>query len=281
MEYTKDFVTSKDGTRIGYRQLGAGPGLILVHGGMMASQNLMKLGELLSDQFTVYIPDRRGRGLSLAHDKIGLLAESEDLLALADKTQAANIYGLSAGGVVAFQAGKLGKHIKRIALHEPPLLINETKTTWMKRYRESISKGNLGRAFMTIVNGTDDPSSFLNRLPGFIMAPLIGMALKRQAGKLLENEDDVTLEPLIRAMEYDITLIEESKGLLAHYGHTTIDFLLIKGTKSQPYLLKTIDKLNLMLPAATCVELSGQGHTVADNGGKPELVANVLKQFFR
>jgi len=50
--YTTDFVTSKDGTKIGYRQLGSGAGLLLVHGGMMSSQNFMKLGELLSSKFT-------------------------------------------------------------------------------------------------------------------------------------------------------------------------------------------------------------------------------------
>lgn len=63
-KYTKGFVTSKDGTTIGYRQMGSGPGIILLHGGGKSSQNLTQLGTALSDQFTVYIPDRRGRGLS-------------------------------------------------------------------------------------------------------------------------------------------------------------------------------------------------------------------------
>jgi pimeloyl-ACP methyl ester carboxylesterase len=66
MTYTTDFVTSKDGTKIGYRQLGSGPGLIIVHGGMQASQDFMALGDLLADDFSVYIPDRRARGLSMA-----------------------------------------------------------------------------------------------------------------------------------------------------------------------------------------------------------------------
>jgi len=63
-KYTKGFVTSKDGTINGYRQLGSGPGIILLHGGAKGSQSLMQLGTALSDEFTVYIPDRRGRGLS-------------------------------------------------------------------------------------------------------------------------------------------------------------------------------------------------------------------------
>jgi pimeloyl-ACP methyl ester carboxylesterase len=62
--YTIGSVTSKDGTTIGYRQLGSGPGITLLHGAEGASQHVMKLGFALSDAFTVYIPDRRGRGLS-------------------------------------------------------------------------------------------------------------------------------------------------------------------------------------------------------------------------
>src|SRR5436190_23236876 len=102
-KYTTDFVTSKDGTKIGYRQLGKGEGLILVHGGMMYSQNFMKLAELLANEFTVYIPDRRGRGLSLRSDIYGLTAESEDIQALIYKTKAQNIFGLSSGAIVTLQ----------------------------------------------------------------------------------------------------------------------------------------------------------------------------------
>jgi len=57
-------VVSRDGTTIGYRQMGSGPGLVLVHGGMQASQNLMKLATALAAEFTVCVLDRRGRGLS-------------------------------------------------------------------------------------------------------------------------------------------------------------------------------------------------------------------------
>ena len=57
-------VISADGTLIGYRQLGQGPGLVLVHGAMESAQSHMQLAEALADTFTVYLPDRRGRGMS-------------------------------------------------------------------------------------------------------------------------------------------------------------------------------------------------------------------------
>jgi pimeloyl-ACP methyl ester carboxylesterase len=62
--YTVDSVTSRDGTTISYRRLGHGPGIVAVHGGAQAAQNLMDLATALAESFSVYVPDRRGRGLS-------------------------------------------------------------------------------------------------------------------------------------------------------------------------------------------------------------------------
>jgi len=61
---TTGHVEAADGTRIGYRRLGVGPGVIVLHGGMNSSQHMLKLGRGLADAFTVYLPDRRGRGMS-------------------------------------------------------------------------------------------------------------------------------------------------------------------------------------------------------------------------
>lgn len=62
--YATGTVTSKDGTTIGYRQLGQGPGVVMLHGAMESAQSHMQLATALADAFTVYLPDRRGRGLS-------------------------------------------------------------------------------------------------------------------------------------------------------------------------------------------------------------------------
>jgi len=47
--YTTGSVTSQDGSIVGYRQMGSGPGIIILHGGANASQHYMKLGVALSD----------------------------------------------------------------------------------------------------------------------------------------------------------------------------------------------------------------------------------------
>ncbi len=45
--YTTDSVTSKDGTVIGYRQIGQGPGIVVVHGSASSGYNHMQLAGTL------------------------------------------------------------------------------------------------------------------------------------------------------------------------------------------------------------------------------------------
>ena len=52
---------SADGTTIGYRQLGRGPGIVVVHGSRSAGYYHLPLAEALADVFTLYLLDRRGR----------------------------------------------------------------------------------------------------------------------------------------------------------------------------------------------------------------------------
>ena len=60
------FVTSKDGTRIGYESMGSGPAIILVDGALCyrGSGPALPLAHELKDRFTVTVYDRRGRGES-------------------------------------------------------------------------------------------------------------------------------------------------------------------------------------------------------------------------
>ena len=47
-------VTYADGTTIGYRQIGSGPGLVIMHGGLRASRHYQRLASALADVCTVY-----------------------------------------------------------------------------------------------------------------------------------------------------------------------------------------------------------------------------------
>jgi pimeloyl-ACP methyl ester carboxylesterase len=57
-------VVSRDGTRIGYLRVGRGPAVVLLHGSNESARSHTQLALALADTFTVYLPDRRGRGMS-------------------------------------------------------------------------------------------------------------------------------------------------------------------------------------------------------------------------
>ncbi len=277
-----DFVMSKDGTKIGYRQLGKGEGLILVHGGMMHSQNFMKLAEQFANEFTVYIPDRRGRGLSDSHgENYSLLAESEDLRALIKKTDTQNIFGLSSGAIVVLQTAIVEPAIKKIALYEPPIPVDGTKpAAWVDEYEKAISEGDLGKAMISIVRGTGD-TSLLGKLPRFMTIPFMNFAIKADAkDKETNGENEVSLKTLISTMHFDPKAMLESEGIIAKCKDLKADVLLLGGQRSQHYLKVALNALSAALPRAKRIEFSGLGHLAADNGGKPRVVAKELWNFF-
>lgn len=279
--YTTDFVISKDGTKIGYRQFGKGPAIILVHGAMMASQNFMKLASALSDAYTVYVPDRRGRGLSDIHcANYGLKVESEDIQALIKKTNAENIFGLSSGAIISLQTGIIEPSLKKIALYEPPIPADRAigaKSNWYVDYELAISRGNLGKALINILKGTGD-TSLLVALPRFIIVPVINFGIKLQDKKIKEGE--IPLKSLIPTFQFDYRVVRESEGILDKCRDIKADILLLGGSKSRRYLKVALNAVNATFPQAKHVEFKGEGHTVADNSGKPELVAQELKLFF-
>ena len=168
-------VTSADGTVIGYRQVGQGPGIILLHGGMQAAQNLMRLARALEDAFTVYVPDRRGRGLSgPPGDHYGIDAECADVEALARVSGAAGLFGLSSGAIIALQAALLLPAIRRVAVYEPPLSVDHsTPTGWVARYDREVAAGRLGSAAITAIRGTRTAPAVLRLVPrGLLEVPL-------------------------------------------------------------------------------------------------------------
>ena len=152
---------SADGTRIGYRRLGQGPSVILLHGGVNASQHMMKLGRALADAFTVYLPDRRGRGMSGAFGPAySIQREDEDLAAMVQHTGAECVFGPANGGLFALH-GSIGlRQIRRVAAYEPLLLrggpddaaIRRTFTTMQQMIRD----GCPGEAIMFSIQQSMD-----------------------------------------------------------------------------------------------------------------------------
>jgi pimeloyl-ACP methyl ester carboxylesterase len=278
-EYIVNTVTSNDGTRIGYRQLGNGPGIILIHGGLQAAQNFMQLATILSSDFTVYVLDRRGRGASGPYgENHSVQKDCEDIDAILHKTKAHCVFGLSSGAIISIHAALGNASIQKLAVYEPPLS-NESPpftSVFIERYEREVAEGKLADAFITIMKGLQ-VSGILSMLPRFITVPVFRFALSRSQKT---KEDEVPLTKLIPAFHFDHVIVNETAGPLERFSKLITETLLINGSKSPDYLKTTIYKLNKILPNARHIELKGLDHIAADNEGKPEIVAAVLKDFF-
>ena len=291
-KYSKGSVTSKDGTVIGYRQMGSGPGIILLHGGAKGSQSLMQLGLDMADDFTVYIPDRRGRGLSGPFgDNYGLEREVEDMDALLKKTGVNYVFGTATGGIIALQSALYLNAIHKAVLYEPPFYVNETEMNNFnkigKRYDKYVAQGKLSLAMVTsseiATKVSDDelepPYQWVKYMPNIIMRLIFRIVIEVDAWNV--KGDDVTLKDLIPTFHNDLVLVNETKGTIENFKDVSAEVLLLNGSKTFLFLKHIIDALNEVLPNVECVEIEGIDHAAAeDTTGKPEIVAHEIKRFW-
>ena len=282
-------VTSNDGTLIGYRKIGKGSGVILLHGGANASQSYSMLSAALSDVFTVYIPDRRGRGMSGPFgDNYSMRKEVEDVAALLSKTGAHNVFGLSSGALIALQAALELPSIHKAVINEPPLDIDNSIITmlqsFMPQFDREIAEDKIAEAMVTLLR--DFGALFLPEslrplvtvAPRFALVWLFKQILRRDAQNV--KGVDVPLQELVPTFHFDCQLVVEMQGTLESFKAVPAEALLLGASKSPAFLKRTLDALERVLPNVRRVELQGLGHAAAVDGGKPERVAQELRRFF-
>src|SRR2546429_6305061 len=103
-------VTSKDGTQIAYEVKGQGPPVVLVDGALCYHDSGpgRQIADLLSQHFTTYLYDRRGRGESGDTPPYAIAREIEDLDAMIDVAGgSAYVFGQSSGAVLSLEAAKI------------------------------------------------------------------------------------------------------------------------------------------------------------------------------
>lgn len=276
--YRRGSVSSADGTIIGYRQLGSGPAVLVLHGGMQTSQHMLKLASTLSAAFTVYLPDRRGRGLSGGHgDDVGVMREVEDLQALVTASGASRAFGLSSGALVVLRTALVSPTLERVALYEPPLSVDgSAPTDWGPRFDREIAAGKPASALVTALKGTRT-EPVLGRLPRLVLVPLLAISARLQGDVA---EDDVPIAALIPTQRFDLQVVREMAETAKDYAALDAQVLLLGGTKSPAYLRVALDELSAVLPHARRITFSGLGHSGAEDGAGPQRVGEALCDFF-
>jgi len=279
---TTGSVTSRDETAIGYRQLGQGPGVVVLHGAMESGQSHLQLAEKLASRFTVYLPDRRGRGLSGTFGSdYSVAREVEDLDALLSRTGADRVIGVSSGALITLRAALTLPNLRKVVIFEPPLLVDGPAiAASLARFDEAIAQGDLASALVTGMLAAQMGPAIFNLIPRRLLEPLTNAAMASEDRKA--KSDDVTMRKLAPTLHYDFQLIAEMEGTLESFKAIAAEVLLLGGSKSPAYLKASVDGLARVLPDATRVELPGLGHGATgnhDRGGRPELVAEKVGEF--
>ena len=259
--------TSRDGTRIAYDELGAGPPLILV-GGALNTRSFGPNGSLapvLAERFTVIHYDRRGRGDSGDTPPWAVEREIEDLDALIEAAGgSACVYGISSGAGLALEAASRGLAIEKLAMYEAPFIVDDSRPPLADDYLarlqglvEADRRGDALRLFMR--EGV--------RLSRVFVALMRMMPAWSQ------------LEAVAHTLPYDAAIVfdyQKGRPLPAeHWSSATMPTLVAVGGKSPDSMRNAMQALADVLPNAKHRTLEGQTHIV-----KAEALAPVLIKFF-
>jgi len=258
-------VTSKDGTTIAYDQTGTGPALILVGGALSERSAGGPMAALLAPSFTVFSYDRRGRGDSGDTPPYAVEREIEDIAALIERAGgSANLYGMSSGAVLALRAAAHGLPVTKLAMYEPPVIIDGTREPIPQNYvthlGELAAAGKRGEAveyFMTEAVGV--PQEIVAQMRATPMWP--GM------------------EAVAHTLAYDGTVMGDTmsgdRATLQQFASVTTPTLIMDGGASPVWMHNAVQALVDVIPNARRRTLEGQTHAV-----DPQTLVPILRAFF-
>ncbi|MFG1948838.1 alpha/beta fold hydrolase [Nonomuraea sp. NPDC048826] len=261
-------VISRDGTTIAYTRVGRGPALLLVDGAMCyrASGPNTSLAEELADTCTVYTYDRRGRGESGDTAPFAPEREIEDIAALIEMIgEPVFLYGISSGAALALAAAASGLPVSKVAVYEPPFIVDGTRPPIPADYTESIERhlaaGKPGAAIRYFMRkGVNLP------------APIVAMMTVMPGWS--------SMKAVAHTLPYDtafVTEFEHGRPLPeGRWDGVKMPALVVNGSKSPAWIRNGTRDLARVLPDAEHRTLDGQTHIV-----KAAALAPVLKGFFR
>jgi pimeloyl-ACP methyl ester carboxylesterase len=237
---------SADGTPIAVECAGAGPSLVIVHGGTGDRTRWTPLFPLLASQFRVCAMDRRAHGASGDTAPYSLQKEVDDVVAVvAAQPGPVFVLGHSFGAVCAFEAAFRTPKIARLALYEPPVRLSDHSAI-LARMEAMIRSGDREGALVTfmreIVMISPDEVAVMKGRPSWAgLVATVGTSV-RQDRALSDNQFDP-----------------------ARARTMTLPTLLMAGSKTaSPELKRSIDSLRDTLPHATVRIFEGQEHNAMD-----------------
>jgi pimeloyl-ACP methyl ester carboxylesterase len=285
---TTGVVASKDGTPIGYLQAGCGPAVVVLHGSNESARSHLQLARALAGEFTVYLPDRRGRGLSGPHRPDHCMrTEVEDLQAVVAHAGAQKVFGVSVSALIALQAARTTPAIGQVAVYEPALLMDTSGryTSWVRRFDREMARGRVADAEITSLRGLDLAPTALRVMPRRLLVAVTDAAMNKEDAHAAAGA--VTMRQLAPTLRYEPLLLAEMAGTIADFTDVPADVLLMGGDMKHPAFIRpAFDALARTLPHVRCTVFPGLDHGgsgdpgPANRGGRPEAVAPAIGSFF-
>jgi pimeloyl-ACP methyl ester carboxylesterase len=284
-EFSTGSVTSADGTTIGYLKAGRGPSLVVLPGAMVSARSFTQLASALAHEHTVYVPDRRGRGLSgpFGQDH-RMQTEVEDLSAVLAAADATDVAAISVGALIALRAALSHPAVRRLALYEPALSVDGSFLPSLTRFDREIAEGHVAAALITgMLEAKIAPPAF-DAMPREQLVAMTAQALEVEDRSAKPGE--VTMRMLAPTLHYDLALIREMDGTLDEYRAVKAEVLLLGGSESPAWTRVALDALARVLPHASRAAFAGLDHggvtdpTESGRGSDPVRVADVMLRFF-
>jgi pimeloyl-ACP methyl ester carboxylesterase len=258
-------VESRDGTAIAFDKAGRGPALILVDGALCyrgAGPSKSVAGELSAD-FTVYSYDRRGRGESGDAAGYAVEREVEDLAALIEEAGgSARLCGFSSGAVLALEAANRGLGVEKLALYEPPFIVDDSRAPLPSDYAARLDRllaagrrGDALRLFMGQVGMPRVLVALMRFMPAWSKLKSVAPTLRYDAAVMGDTQSG-------RALPAEL------------WSAVSAPTLVIVGGKSPGWMQNGTRALAELLPNAERRSLEGQTHMV-----KAKPLAPLLTEF--
>jgi pimeloyl-ACP methyl ester carboxylesterase len=255
-----DYVTSTDGTTIGYWKSGSGPPLLLVHGTTADHRRWSGISPQLEQHFTVYAMDRRGRGGSTDAADYAIMREAEDVAAVLEAIgEPAFVIGHSYGAVCSLEAALLTSGIRRMILYEPPI------PTGLPMYPPGVPD-----RMQTLIDSGENEKALEVFMGEVVRMPEHELDVYRQLPMWRVR---IQLAPTIPR---EMTIDRAYRFDRGKFGMLEVPTLLLVGEDSSPLFRQATSAVDSALPNSTVVTLAGQQHIAMDTD-PDQFMREVLK----
>jgi pimeloyl-ACP methyl ester carboxylesterase len=252
---------SADGTRIGYRKLGQGPAIVLVHGSISSHAAWMPVASMLALRHTCYVMDRRGRGMS--HDgqtPYAIEREYEDIVAVLKVAgPGVALLGHSFGAICCLGAA-LHYPVSKLILYEPPLPVEGSIADgYLEPFSRAVAAGQFSHALKI-------------GLTHFVRLPAAAIATMQSTPQWKE------IAKMTPSWGCEVEAIDALDHSIEPYRKISCPALLLMGENSPEYPLRSASlALAGTLLRVRVEAMQGQSHMAMRT--VPRLVSDLVDRF--